>query len=83
VITVMARDGDNGTRSPTTGLGKRSPLLALALAVLLLAQPECRSPPVLGQILGGRRLGRRPFLRAGRHRHGIGAVAAFFYLRWW
>ncbi len=39
VVTVMARDGDNGhDLEDYRGLARRQPLLALALAVLLLAQ---------------------------------------------
>ena len=39
VITVMARDGDNGHQiSDYRGLAKRQPVLALAFAVLLLGQ---------------------------------------------
>ena len=39
VITVMARDGDNGHQiTDYRGLAKRQPLLALAFAVLLLGQ---------------------------------------------
>jgi NADH-quinone oxidoreductase subunit N len=83
VITVMARDGDNGHQiTDYRGLSKRSPLLALALAVLLLAQAGV--PFTTGF------LAKFSVVAASVDAHsyvlaaiamGSAAIAAFFYLR--
>ncbi|HEX3842237.1 MAG TPA: NADH-quinone oxidoreductase subunit N [Acidimicrobiales bacterium] len=83
VITVMAREGDNGHQiTDYRGLSKRSPLLALALAVLLLAQAGV--PFTTGF------LAKFSVVAASVDAHsyvlasiamGSAAIAAFFYLR--
>jgi NADH-quinone oxidoreductase subunit N len=83
VITVVARDGDNGHQiTDYRGLAKRSPLLALGLTVLLLAQAGV--PFTTGF------LAKFSVVAAAVDAHsyvlaaiamGSAAIAAFFYLR--
>jgi NADH-quinone oxidoreductase subunit N len=83
VITVVARDGDSGHQlNDYRGLGKRQPLLALAFAVLLLAQAG--APFTTGF------LAKFTVVAAAVDVHSYAlaviamasaAVAAFFYLR--
>ena len=83
VITVVARDGDSGHQlTDYRGLGKRQPLLALAFAVLLLAQAG--APFTTGF------LAKFTVVAAAVDVHSYAlaviamasaAVAAFFYLR--
>ncbi len=83
VITVVARDGDSGHQlTDYRGLGKRQPLLALAFAVLLLAQAG--APFTTGF------LAKFTVVAAAVDIHSYAlaviamasaAVAAFFYLR--
>lgn len=83
VITVLARDGDTGHRLiEYRGLAKRQPLLALALAVLLLAQAG--APFTTGFLAKFEVVA----AAAAAHSYALAvvammsaAVAAFFYLR--
>ncbi|MGH9079159.1 MAG: NADH-quinone oxidoreductase subunit N [Acidimicrobiales bacterium] len=83
VITVMARDGDTGHQiSDYRGLARRQPLLALAFAVLLLAQAGI--PFTTGFLAKFEVVG----ATVASHAYVLAvvamvsaAVAAFFYLR--
>ena len=83
VITVMARDGDNGHQiSDYRGLAKRQPVLALAFAVLLLGQAGV--PFTTGFLAKFEVVG----ASVATHAYVLAAVAmvsaavaAFFYLR--
>ena len=83
VITVMARDGDNGHQiADYRGLAKRQPVLALAFAVLLLGQAG--APFTTGFLAKFGVVG----ATVATHAYVLAvvamvsaAVAAFFYLR--
>ncbi len=83
VITVMARDGDNGHQiSDYRGLAKRQPVLALAFAVLLLGQagvPFTTGFLAKFGVVGASEATQAYVLAAVAM--ASAAVAAFFYLR--
>jgi NADH:ubiquinone oxidoreductase subunit 2 (subunit N) len=83
VITVMARDGDNGHQiSDYRGLAKRQPVLAMAFAVLLLGQAGI--PFTTGFLakfgVVGAAVATHAYVLAAVAMASA-AVAAFFYLR--
>jgi len=83
VITVMARDGDNGHQiSDYRGLAKRQPLLALAFALLLLGQAGV--PFTTGFLakfgVVGASVATHAYVLAAVAMVSA-AIAAFFYLR--
>jgi NADH-quinone oxidoreductase subunit N len=83
VITVMARDGDNGHQiADYRGLAKRQPVLALAFAVLLLGQAGV--PFTTGFLakfgVVGASVATHAYVLAAVAMVSA-AVAAFFYLR--
>ncbi len=83
VITVMARDGDNGHQiSDYRGLAKRQPVLALAFAVLLLGQagvPFTTGFLAKFEVVASSEATQAYVLAAVAM--ATAAIAAFFYLR--